>query len=280
MRGTRPMTKIYRGRIIKRCLNGALSELGFHYKCYRENTFIFERNREKFAQYIYIYIYRYDPWQITFHLGTDIPGTWQVFAHQIDGVKGNGDILGYWKYHDKESLVNVLQEILQILQSRGIEILEKISAHVPDKIDTNDSELHHELYYHHQELAEAFVEKTGMTSTGYDEENLKKWFDYMAPRLEEIRKGPEDSAAKREFLEMAAFLGEQIVKYKGGIWDLYKDKKVEVAHILYKKKVWINEETEICLNVIRVMVRGYLGNNRQWLEESFYEVISEYKYYM
>ncbi len=270
---------INRGRIIKKCVKEALSDLGFHYSSYQENCYIFERNMKELTWYIYIYVYRFDPWQITFQLETDIPGTGQIHAHQIEGVKGNGDILGYWKYHDKESMVKVLQEMTQILQTQGIEALEKISVSVPQEIDVFDNELHHELYYRHKELAEAFVEKTGMLSTGYDEENLKRWFDYIAIRIEEMKNGTVDAAAKKEFLEIAAFLGEQIVKYKGGTWHLYKNKKVEVAEILYKKKISATEEIEISLNIIRAMVRGYYGNNRQWLEESFYEVISEWKIY-
>lgn len=78
---------------------------------------------------------------------------------------------------------------------------------------------------------------------------------------------------------MAAFLGEQIVKYKDGRWKLWKNEKVEVINISYKKRIYKDEEIEKSINIIRVLVRRYLGNNRQWLEEDFYEVISEREIY-
>ena len=269
--------KIDRGKIIKKCIEEELSDLDFHYEGYEDNTWIFARKLGKLTWYVYIYVYRFDPWQITFHLGTDVPGKMQVQAHQIEDVKGDGDIPGYWKYHDEESMVEVLKKIVAIIRNRGIDALKKLS--IPERINASDNEMHRELYIHHKELAEAFVERTGMVSTGYDEENLKRWFDYMDSRVEEMKRGAYDSGTKEELLEMAAFLGEQIVKYKGGSWKLWKNEKVEATNITYIKKIRKNEEVEECINLIRVLVRRYLGNNRNWLEEPFFEVISEWNAY-
>ena len=271
--------KINRGKIIKKYIEEGLSDLDFHYGNYESNTWIFERNMKKLTWYVYIYVYRFDPWQITFHLGTNVPGKMQVQAHQIEieDIKGDGDIPGYWKYHDEESMVEVLKKIVAIIRNRGIDALKKLS--IPERINASDNEMHRKLYLHHKELAEAFIERTGMVSTGYDEENLKRWFDYMDSRVEEMKKGAYDSGAKEELLEMAAFLGEQIVKYKGGSWKLWKNEKVEATNITYIKKIGKNEEVEECINLIRVLVRRYLGNNRNWLEEPFFEVISEWNAY-
>ena len=271
--------KINRGKIIKKYIEEGLSDLDFHYGNYESNTWIFERNMKKLTWYVYIYVYRFDPWQITFHLGTNVPGKMQVQAHQIEieDIKGDGDIPGYWKYHDEESMVEVLKKIVAIIRNRGIDALKKLS--IPERINASDNEMHRKLYLHHKELAEAFIERTGMVSTGYDEENLKRWFDYMDSRVEEMKKGAYDSGTKEELLEMAAFLGEQIVKYKGGSWKLWKNEKVEATNITYIKKIGKNEEVEECINLIRVLVRRYLGNNRNWLEEPFFEVISEWNAY-
>ena len=238
--------KINRGKIIKKCIE-ELSDLDFHYRNYESNRWIFERNMKKLTWYVYIYVYRFDPWQITFHLGTNVPGKIQVHAHQVEGVKGNGDILGYWRYHDEESLIEVLKEMTAIIRGKGIDVLKKLS--IPEKINACDNEMHHELYLHHKELAEAFVERTGMVSTGYNEENLRRWFDYMDDRIEEMKKGSYDSVVKKELLEMAAFLGEQIVKYKDGRWNLWKNEKVEATNISYKKRIYKDEEVEKTINL-------------------------------
>lgn len=115
-------TKIDRGKIIKKYVESDLYDLDFHYEGYEDNTWVFERKFGKLTWYIYIYVYRFDPWQITFHLGTDVPGKMQVYAHQIEGVKGDGDILGYWKYHDEESLAEVLIEMTKIIRSKGLDV--------------------------------------------------------------------------------------------------------------------------------------------------------------
>ncbi|MGN0130945.1 MAG: hypothetical protein ACI4AA_00715 [Lachnospiraceae bacterium] len=87
---------------------------------------VFQRKLGKITWYVYIYVYRFNPWQLTFHLGTDIPGKMQVQAHHLEGVKGNGVILGYWRYQDEESMVEVLKKIVEIIQNRGNRCFKKI----------------------------------------------------------------------------------------------------------------------------------------------------------
>ncbi len=262
--------RINRGKIIKKCIEEELSDLDFHYEGYEDNTWVFARKLGKLTWYVYIYVYRFDPWQITFHLGTDVPGKMQVQAHQIEGVKGDGDIPGYWRYHDEESMIEVLKEMTEIIRSKGIDVLKKLS--VPEKVG-EDNEMHHELYLHHEELAEAFVEKTGMVSTGYDEENLERWLDYIDSRIVEMSKCPYDKETKRELLEMAAFLGEQIVKYKNGVWSHNVKEKSERFCITCKKEIGKNEYTNCFINLLRVLIGKYLGNSREWLAWSFYDII-------
>lgn len=268
--------KINRGKIIKKQLEEELSDLGFHYGGYQGDMWVFERNMKKLTWYVYIYIYRFDPWQMTFHLGTNVQGKMMVQAHQVEGAKGDGDIPGYWRYQDEESMIEVLKEMTAIIRSKGIDVLKRLS--IPDKVG-EDNEIHHELYLHHEELAEAFVEKTGIVSTGYDEENLKKWFDYIDNRIEKMSKGAYDSAAKKELLEMAAFLGEQIVKYKGGWWEQRVTPELERFCVIYKKKISETGKVNMLINILRMLIGKYMGNNRTWLERPFYEVISEREIY-
>lgn len=75
--------KLNRGKIIKKHMGEGLSGLGFVYEKYDGDTWTFARKLGKLTWYVYIYVYRFDPWQITFHLGTDAPGVMQVYAYQI-----------------------------------------------------------------------------------------------------------------------------------------------------------------------------------------------------
>lgn len=263
--------KLNRGKIIRKHMGESLSDLGFAYEKYEGDTWIFARKLGKLTWYVYIYVYRFDPWQITFHLGTDAPGVIQVYAHQIvDGDWEKGEMCGYWAYHDEESMIKVLGEMAEVIRSQGIEALKKMS--VPEKIST-DNEMYHELYLHHEEFAAEFQERTGLESTGYDEENLTRWFDYIDNRIEELSKGQYDAAAKKELLEMAAFLGEQIVKYKGGEWRHRVTPKIESFCIIYKIAISKRKKMDYVINCLSLLVGRYLGNSRKWLEGPFYEVI-------
>ena len=69
-----------------------------------------------------------------------------------------------------------------------------------------------------------------------------------------MSKGKYDSAAKKELLKMAAFLGEQIVKYKEGWWrhKIMPDKKIFC--VLYKKKVSETGKADVLINVLSLLV--------------------------
>lgn len=268
--------KLNRGKLIRKHIGEGLSDLGFVYEKYDGGTWIFEKKLDKFTWYVYIYVYRFDPWQITFHLGTDVSGMVQVHAHQLlDGIWERGDLGGYWAYHDEDSMIKVLEEMVEVIRNQGIAALKKKS--IPPKIST-DNEMYHELYLHHKEFAESFEKRTGIVPTEYNEENLSKWFDYIDNRIEELSKGQYDAAAKRELLEMAAFLGEQIVKYKGGNWKQYLFPKRETFCIIYKSAFSKSVIVDELINCLGLLVGRCLGNSRKWLEEPFYEVIESAVY--
>lgn len=127
-------------------------------------------------------------------------------------------------------------------------------------------------------LRKALKKRTGIVPTGYNEENLSKWFDYIDNRIEELSKGQYDAAAKRELLEMAAFLGEQIVKYKGGNWKQYLFPKRETFCIIYKSAFSKSIIVDGLINCLGLLVGRCLGNSQKWLEEPFYEVIESAVY--
>ena len=266
--------KLNRRKIIRKCVGEGLSDLGFIYGgCSNGDTWVFERKQGELIWYVYIYVYRFDRWQVTFHFNTNVPGNLLVMADQMEGIQGNGDTKGYWRFHDEDSLVEVLEEIVGIIRDQGMKMLEELS--VPAKITALDNKMNEELYLYHKELAETFVQRTGMIVTGYDGENLKRWFDYIDSRIEEMSKGEYDAAAKRELMEIAAFLGEQIVKYKGGAWKLRDNGKKLVTITYMKKPIFMEEPAEFIIPILGVLVGKYLGNSRRGLELPFYEVFED-----
>ena len=266
--------KLNRGKIIRKCVGEGLSDLGFVYGgCSNGDTYCFERKQGELIWYVYIYVYRFDRWQVTFHFNTNVPGNLPVMAGQVKGARGDGDTKGYWRFHDEESLIRVLEEMVRLIRIKGVQMLEQLS--VPPKVTAFDNKMNEGLYLHHKELAEAFVQRTGMAATDYDGENLKRWFDYIDSRIEEMSKGEYDDAAKRELMEIASFLGEQIVKYKGGVWTLENSEIKEVYIAYMKNPTFMKKPVKFTIPILRVLVQKYLGNSRRGLELLFYKVIEE-----
>ncbi|MFG6356255.1 MAG: hypothetical protein K1W26_05430, partial [Acetatifactor sp.] len=85
--------------------------------------------------------------------------------------------------------------------------------------------------------------------------------------------GQYDAAAKRQLLEMDAFLVEQIIKYKGGEWRHRVTPKIESFCIIYKIAISKRKKMDYVINCLSLLVGRYLGNSRKWLEGPFYEVI-------
>ena len=70
--------------------------------------------------------------------------------------------------------------------------------------------MYREVYFHHDELCEKFMEKTGIVVTGFDEENIDRWFEIIEERTAILKQGDYEDA-KEELMEIAAFLGNQLV---------------------------------------------------------------------
>ena len=80
------------------------------------------------------------------------------------------------------------------------------------KDEPDTAEMYREVYFHHDELCEKFMEKTGIVVTGFDEENIDRWFEVIEERTAILKQGDYEDA-KEELMEIAAFLGNQLVKY-------------------------------------------------------------------
>ena len=74
------VTKLNRGKIIKKYIGEGLADLGFSYKGY-EDEYVFERKQGELIWYVGISVYRFAPWQITFDARTNIKG--QFMAQEV-----------------------------------------------------------------------------------------------------------------------------------------------------------------------------------------------------
>jgi hypothetical protein len=182
-----------------------------------------------------------------------------VQAVNIEGVSTNGDIRGFWKYKDEEELIKVLTVMKDILVKKGMKILLELSKEAKE---TDTNKMYHELYFHHDELCEKFIRKTGIKVTGYDEENINRWFDVIEERVA-ILKQDDYEHAKEELVEIAAFLGNQLVTYLGGEWYHFVSKEHESCSVRNCKT--LNGGTNCLSNI----VGGYTENGMDWVKKIF-----------
>ena len=120
---------------------------------------------------------------------------------------------------------------------------------------------------YHDELCERFIQKTGIKATGYDEENINHWFEVIEERMAVLKQGSYEDT-KEELIEMAAFLGNQLVEYMEGEWYHAKTEYYESCAIRN-----CNCEN-ICggSNCLRDLVGGYTKNGMEWVKQIYIKI--------
>ena len=124
--------------------------------------------------------------------------------------------------------------------------------------------MYHELYFNHYELCEKLIKKTGIKATGFDEKNINNWFEVIEERVAVLKKQSYEQS-KWELVEMAAFLGNQLVKYLDGEWYHFVSKDHESCSIINCNTAYS------CTNCLKVLVGGYTKNGMDWVKEIFLE---------
>ena len=262
--------KINRGQLVRTYIGEGLAPFKFEYKGYHGDSWKFERNMKGAVQTISIYPYRFDQSMITFELYTNVKnseyaskiGTNVVSASMLDGIVSNGQIRGYWQYGNEQELIQVLGEMKDVLIKKGMKILVELSKGLEEP-DT--AEMYREVYFHHDELCEKFMEKTGIVVTGFDEENIDRWFEVIEERTAILKQGDYEDA-KEELMEIAAFLGNQLVKYLGGRWFHYLSENHESCGVEGCKTL------NPGLNCLSVVVGGYTENGMNWVKKSIVDM--------
>lgn len=256
--------RMKKGKLIQKYIGEGIAPFGFVYQGRKGDNWVFERELEDTTQEILLYEYRFQKNMISFDIFPGVRGKGIARADDFEGIKFNSNMLGFWKYDDEESFIEVLNLIKDILINQGMKKLEKLS--VPNKISTTN-EMHHELYFHHEELADKFQQENQIEVTGYDEENIDRWFKVIEERVRELQKG-EYEDAKAELVEIAAFLGEQLVRYKGGEWYRCTKKNYECC-LVHK----IQTRKTPSMNVLHLLVGGYGYNGMEWVKADFIEFL-------
>ena len=255
-----PMNK---GNLIKKYIGEGIAPFKFEYVGYQGDSWIFEKKFGRITQTISIYAYRFDKSMLSFELYTDARETGMVTAVDIEGTEFNSNIPGFWKYEDnEESLIEVLNRIKEVLIKKGMRILKDLSVE-PEIIA--DNQMVRNVYFKHDELCEKFMRENQIEVTGYDPENINKWFDVIEERVKVLQQGTY-ADAKEELTEMASFLGVQLVKYMEGKWLHFVDDDYESCGV---KDMKSEVASANCLNLL---LGGYSKNGMGWTKDTFLDI--------
>ena len=257
------------GKLVRKYIGEEIEKFKFEYKGYQNDSWKYERKFKGVIQTISIYPYRFDQRMITFELYTDVKnsayasemGTNVIQAGMIEDITTNSEMRGYWKYDTEDELIEVLNDMKDVLMKKGMRILVQLSK---GEEETDTAEMYHELYFNHDELCEKFIKKTGIKATGFDEKNINNWFEVIEERVAVFKKQSYEQS-KWELVEMAAFLGNQLVKYLDGEWYHFVSKDHESCSIINCNTAYS------CTNCLKVLVGGYTKNGMDWVKEIFLE---------
>ena len=256
-------------RIIRTYIKNRLEKYGFHYSRYDGNAFLYNKkinvDNMDITLTVSLYMYRFEKKMISFNLFTDVPGTRVVNAVNIEGITFNSEMFGFWKYSDEESLIAVLNQILDIVIHRGFPIFDDLSKK-PKMIVTEKMNI--DLYYNHNKLAEQFKNKYELDDSSIDEKHIISWFyavEKCKDDLENNNCGEEE--IQTELLKIAAFLGVQLERFLDGKWKL---KEFDSGKVCYISEINSYGETDV--NIIKCLIGGFLHHGIEWTKNIYYEI--------
>lgn len=256
---------VIKGRLVRRYIGEAIAPYGFKYSGFDCGSWNWEFKRKcgKITQTISIVPYRFNNHMISFELYTTARETGIVQAHNIGGIEADNYQYGYWRYGDsEESMIKTLEQINEVLIEKGMKNLERLGVS-PKKIA--DNQMVRNIYYKHRALSKKFVQENGIEVTGFDPENIERWFAVIEERVKILQQGTVEDA-KEELTEMAAFLGVQLVKYMGGKWKHFVNGDFESCSVQNLKSEVTSSN---CLNLL---LGGYSGNGMQWTKRAFLKI--------
>lgn len=216
--------KMNLGKIIKDIVGKQLAEEGFVYDKKTDIGWQFVK-KGSYDQIVNIAKYRFGG-MLFFEISVDRWGTGVIQASEIDEVESNSEMKGFWTYGNEEELVTVLNQMCFYIKKYGLKLLDEI-CNREESVWTQElhNRLNKRLYEQHDELCERFINRTGLSATGFDEANINTWFPVIENEVNPLQSFTMEQA-EEPLLEIAAFLGSQLVKYMGGSWSVSEDEDI------------------------------------------------------
>lgn len=269
-------------KYVKKYVGEVLEKEGFRYAGKQGGVWIFEKETENAVQNVGIFLYRFDRSMVSFQIFTDKDPLPTIALAMDEGIGGNCEMPGFWKFEDQATFIDALKEITEIVMDKGLKILDEMSKPTPKpKIGYHENDMYIKLRDEHEMLARNYIEKTGILSTGFDRENIDRWVEHICNEVDNLHDEEDLDKVKDKLIELAAFLGEQIVKYTRSEW--FWDETEENKEIGIMKPIldFCIEYKEMPINALRFygplyqLLNLYNYSTKEKFRKELYTVLKE-----
>lgn len=221
--------------LIQKVLNPYVNKYGFQYKKTDNGTWIYSRTQGTVEQIFYVKESRFaksldlcfetDIFRSpTLYAGNIIPDSEKErFSFNGNMEQNNGRvILGFWEYTSEEEFCEIIKIFGEIIISYGLRALEELSQEDPFIPTVEMAEI---LYQQHNKLHDSFIQKYLKERKAICQKEIEHWFELIEGLFAEPQYCEYENV-KPLILEVAAFLGDEMIQYAGGTWKHPKNSRV------------------------------------------------------
>lgn len=238
----------------------AVQDHGFFYDKDESDriSWIFKKSESQVHQIILIQKHRFSN-ELLLRFQTTAYGMPQVDATKIiPHHKYHNGIMGFM-YEDEESLQMILREFIDIIENYGLTKLAELS--IEDEVIPT-IEMKNRLFELHDILCQKFILKNEIAIGDRSETDIRKWFAIIIKLMQETKNRSYEDVKER-LLEVAAFLGNQLVIGLGGSW--YQAAQ-EAKTVLINE---LNCHNIISYSVLNIVIKTWENQKFKVFEEEY-----------
>ncbi len=260
-----------KGKIIQEIIEPCVKQNGFLYQGEENGIWLFKKQAEYIEQRFYVQEHRFGK-EITLRFETSAYNSPTVDAYDIIQTNKSDSsfitsdlkkhkivtedlqIQRWWAYKNEEDFRKIINEFADIIVKYGFEILDEMSKE--DSIIPTE-EMASILYKEHSSLHEIFVKKYLNSRNEMNLKEIECWFDTIVKLLQET-KNKKYEEVKPMLLEIAAFLGDEMLENAGGIWEHTEGTRVTYISGL-NCYIWRN------IQILNLVVEMWKADEKQLL---------------
>lgn len=168
--------------------------------------------------------------------------------------------IGWWSYSSEEDFVEIIKAFREIIEKYEKPIMKKLT--VEEKIIPT-FEMAERLYNNNQSLSEKFIHENLINIKNISLSEIRKWFKLIENLIDE-KHGEKYENVQELLIEIAAFLGNEIIKYASGKW----------VHPENSRAIYISNLE--CYILDGILILDYVID--MWKENSIYKLEGIYEY--